>query len=114
MLKYKFFLFLVLVFFVSACAHHDVRPETPRQAYVSADLQFQGAVQTAIELRQQGVLDDEMYNKLNELFEKTDQGLTAVNTALAQGYEDDAMGRLQLVNNLLWDIRDILMEVRDE
>jgi len=108
------YLFLVLLAFVflSGCAHYqDVRPETPRQAYVAAENQFQGFVATASSLRERGILDDAKYEKLLEIFEVTETSLESVFVLLRQGHETEAEDRLAFIRNLLWQITDIIAEV---
>jgi hypothetical protein len=112
-MRKQYLMFLVLPFLLMACAPamYNVKPETPRQVYATASYQFDGMIQTAINLRERGVMDDETHAKVLVLFERTELTLDATKLLLQQHDGEGAEANLRLVNNMLWEIRDILMEV---
>ena len=111
----KLYYLPLMLFMLMGCnpAMYNVKPETPRQVYTTAEYQLIGAVQTASSLRERQVLDDENYSKLVTLFDRAEIVMDSTNLMLKQGESEGAEANLRLVNNLLWEIRDILMEVEN-
>ena len=105
---------LIMAFGLAACFPPPVvRPETPRQAYVSMEYQFIGAVQTATTLREQKVIDDKMHAELSELFDQAEPIMDNINLLFRIGEIGEAETKMEEVNSLLWEIRRILMEAQD-
>ena len=106
---------ILMLFMLMGCnpAMFNIKPETPRQVYTTIEYQLIGAVQTASSLRERQVLDDENHSKLVILFDRAESIMDSTNLLLKQGEGEGTEANLRLVNSLLWEIRDILMEVEN-
>ena len=111
--------FLMLCLFtiagiVAACAS-AVTPETARERHYAVESQYIATLETAIELRDQGVISEGTEQKLSRLFESANLLLRlSHNFLVEEGNEDQAIAQLEQVNSLLIEIRDILWEESED
>jgi peptidoglycan hydrolase CwlO-like protein len=107
--KKYYILSLALAIMLSACAFQQVVPETPRQKYTQAELQFTGAIQTATRLVQQGVLSESRVQEIDALIDTISATMDSVKELLVTD-EFQAQTELRLATDLLWQLAIILDE----
>lgn len=85
-----------------------VSPQTPAQQLAVVDTQFQAIVKTAVELRQQGLITDELYVQIDPLVQQGSAALDVAWTSLGVGDLTKVDNQIRLVNKILWELRDKL------
>lgn len=103
-------LLMIVTFALSGCLGLGVAPDTIAQKLVVADREFSAVLNTASDLREAGILDDESMRDLNPLVQKTNKYIDAAWTAYDAGKMEKANNRLIMVNKLLMEVRTILQK----
>lgn len=102
---------LLLALLLSACASLTA-PETPAQRLAYADAQFAALVNTAADLREQGVLTADQAEDIDPIIQRGDEALTLAWAAIGRGQPDTALEYVALVNRLLIELRAELQEAQ--
>lgn len=102
---------LLAAFALSACSTFGIgeqdpnaTPQTLKQRVAALEVDFASIVQSAIQLRQAGVIDDQQKALLDDLFQSTAQALDGTWTALDVGNVATAENKIAEVNRLLLEI----------
>jgi hypothetical protein len=103
----------LLALIVAACATVTA-PQTPKQRLAYVDSQFTAVVETAIELRQQGILTDAHVRRLQPTVNQAHQALSLAWAAMGKGNPESALEYVAVINELLFQIRNVLEEARHE
>lgn len=102
-------LWFVLAVMLAGCA--TVAPQTPAQRLAMIDGQVTALYNTAADLREGGVIDDEQARDLQSLFLQVNTALDAGWAALAVGDLTQTENQIRLLNKVLWELRDRLQKV---
>jgi len=101
------FILLVLSLFLASCGMMPA-PQSMKQRLAIVDSQFTAVVKTAVDLRSQGLLSNNVQEKLTEVINNGNAALKAAWAADGVGDLSQAENQLRLVNSLLWQIKEML------
>ena len=104
---------LVLVVALTGCASMAT-PETPAQRLAYVDAQFAATVNTAADLRDEGVLGERQAAAIDPLIQDGDQALSLAWRALEMDRPEDALDYLGVVNTILVELRARLQEAEPD
>lgn len=88
-------------------------PESPAQGLAYADAQFTALVDTAADLREQGVIDEATADKISPLIYQASEALDLAWLALDQGRPETVADYVATVNRLLVELSRYIEEARD-
>lgn len=96
----------MLAMMLMSCA--GVVPKTVPERMAVVDAQVTAVINTAADLREGGLINDELYADLDEYFEAADHALDLGWRSVAVGDMDRAEAQIRVLNELLWAIREKL------
>lgn len=105
---------LALVALLLVGCANVTKPETPAQRLAYADGQFSALVNTAADLREQGILTEAQVREIDPKIQRGNEALDAAWLALNQDLPDEALDYVRIVNRLLPEIRAALKEAQDD
>lgn len=98
---------LALIAMTLACSTAPVKPETQHEALLVAEMEYTAILQTAVDLRRQGFIDDDAYDKLDDLFARANLSLHLAHIGSEVGDEKSAAENLTIVRDLLLELRTV-------
>ena len=106
-------LLLALILFFAGCAGQTVKPETPRQSYVTLSAQFEAATITATRMLRADMFTMDQATQVNDLIMQIDEALDTVEALLLLDDADpgEVAAKRRLASTLLWELGRILTEV---
>lgn len=105
-------LMALLAVSVSGCAVFEA--ESNAQRLVAFQAQATAFVNTASDLREEGRLTDEEMRDLDPIVQRLDQAIDAAWTAESLGEQETVADKIQVIKDLIRQIRPILQEARTD
>lgn len=105
-----FYLLALLVALLGACSTMQnttvTVPNTPQETIYSLRMQFAALVNTAADMRQAGAVTDDMYQRLDSVFQRARSAFGLADTALLQGVS--AEDQIEVIRRLMLEVRQLL------